>query len=128
MKKFIINLFSNRFGIVLATLNLCYFLTRPFFQRLFTHNHGENCFFFKGLSIFPINLTSAENLMVLQNLPATVLSFFPRLLINEIAPNLCFYTQVKFHFVFLAFFIVLQWLFIAWIAKTIAQKLRPTEL
>ncbi len=128
MKKFIVNLFSNRFGIVLATLNVCYFLTRPFFQRLLTHNHGESCFVFKGFFIFPINLTGSENLMILQNLPATILSYFPRFLINEIAPDICHYTQVKLHFAFFAFFIVLQWLFIAWIAKTLAQKFRPTEL
>jgi hypothetical protein len=32
MKKFIVNLLSNRFGIVLATINLCYFAT--FFTKL----------------------------------------------------------------------------------------------
>ncbi len=128
MKKFVVNLFSNRFGIFLATVNVCYFLLRPYFQRVFEHNHGESCFVFKGFFLFPVNLTNVDDLMILQNLPATILSFFPRFLINDLTPGFCVYTQIKFHFIFFASFIVIQWLFIGWLAKTLAAKISPPEL
>jgi hypothetical protein len=126
MKKFIVNLFSNRFGIVLATLNVCYFLSRPYFRLMFAHNHGEDCFVLKSFFLFLMNISNLDRLMIIQNLPATIFSLVPYALMREIFSGICAFTQVKFQIVFFSFFIVLQWLFIAWIARTIARKFRPT--
>ncbi len=128
MKKFVVNLFSNRFGIVLATLNVCYFLSETFFQRVFSHTHGESCFVTKKFFLFPMILSNFENLMMILNLPSIILSLIPYILLKEYLTGICAYTQIKLQFAFFSFFVVLQWLFIAWIARTIARKFRPKEL
>lgn len=127
MKNFIVKLFSNRFGIVLATLNVCFFLSRPFFHRIFEHNHGENCFFSKHFFLFPMHLSSFESLMITLNLPSTILSLFSYSLTKGSPSDICVYTRSKFEFVFFTLFVILQWLFIAWLAKTVAAKIRQLK-
>ena len=104
MKKFIVNLFLNRFGIVLAALNVCYFA-----------GNGIVPFQPSGMIFFCMNLPAAF---------ATICSLgFVRLLLSEAS-----FSRLMISVdLFFAFFTVLQWLFIAWIAKTIARKLRPAE-
>jgi len=125
MRKFIVSLFSNRFGIVLATVNICYFLSRPFFQQVFSHTHGEDCFVSDHFLLFLMILSNFEQLMVNLNLPSVVLSLFPYMILRENLMKICGFTQIEIQFVFFSIFVVLQWLFIAWIARTIAQKFRP---
>ena len=120
MRKFIVDLFSNRFGIVLAVLHVCYFLSRPYFQRVFAHEHGEDCVVIRNFFLFPINISNTDDLMIAQNLPAMVLTSFPDHLIKEIFPQLCVYTQINLQIVFFVFFIVIQWLFVAWFARTLS--------
>ena len=106
MKKFIVNLFSNRFGIVLAALNLCYFaskvnnFTASPFRKIFVSLHFPAA----ALTIFSLE--------------------FVKVFVHKISPL----AEATLENVFFAAFIVLQWLFIAWIAKTIARKFRPAEL
>jgi hypothetical protein len=123
MRKFIGSLFSNRFGIILATLNVCYFVSRTYFQRVLEHTHGESCFVFKNFFLFPVN-NDINGLMLFQNLPAIILTLFPNFLMREFSSNLCVFTQTKFQMIFFSFFMILQWLFIGWLAKTIAGKLQ----
>ena len=109
MRKFIAILFSNRFGIVLATLNVCYLAKVIFAKPLIVPSLSEKIF----LSI---------------NAPGLFFSYLPASFAHEFFPLLD-ETQIKLQvaFVVITFFMVLQWLFIAWIARTIAQKLRPKE-
>ncbi|MEP6902857.1 MAG: hypothetical protein ABJA66_13980 [Actinomycetota bacterium] len=106
MKKFIVNLFSNRFGIVLATLNVCYFaskgsgITNQLFGQIFVCAH------------FPAAISALLSLGI----------------VKIFLHKLSYPTEMNIANTFFAFFIVAQWLFITWIAKTIAQKLRPKEL
>ena len=109
MKKFIVNLFSNRFGILLAVLNLCYFVRKT--PVLFN---------------FPRNVFG--KLFLSLNAPALICAGISAKISEEFLTALSFETRYRLTSVFIAVFIVLQWLFIAWFARTIAQKFRPTEL
>jgi len=109
MKKFIVNLFSNRFGIVLAALNACYFVYK-----------------IPGLFDFPRSFFA--RLFVSLNAPALIATGISHEILSELLPKLTHETQYKVSLTLIGIFIVLQWLFIAWIAKTLAQKFRPAEL
>jgi hypothetical protein len=106
MKKFIVNLFSNRFGIILATLNACYFVSKG--SAVADHLFGK--------------------IFVCANFPAAISAILSLELVKIFSHKLSFATEMNVANAFFAFFIVMQSLFIAWIAKTIAQKLRPKEL
>lgn len=60
------------------------------------------------------------------NSPAIIAAAIQSRLTKFIFSDLCVYTQIKFQILFLIFFVTLQWLFIGWAAKTIAQKIRFT--
>jgi hypothetical protein len=109
MKKFIVNLFSNRFGILLAVLNLCYFVN-------------------KTPVLFNFPRTFFGKLFLSLNAPALICAGISARISEEFLNVLSFESRYKLISVFIAFFIVLQWLFIAWFARTIAQKFRPKEI
>ena len=109
MKKFIVNLFSNRFGILLAVLNLCYFVSKT--PVIFN---------------FPRNVFG--KLFLSLNAPALICAGISAKISEEFLTALSFEARYRLTSVFIAFFIVLQWLFIAWFARTIAQKFRPKEI
>ena len=55
MKKFVKELVTNRFGIVLATLNICYLASRNFVYYAFSHGDEDTVFsiiipYFTGLN------------------------------------------------------------------------------
>ncbi len=106
MKKFIVNLFSNHFGIVLATLNVCYLASRV-----------------SNLQLKPLDIP-----FMCANIPALLLIMVPEQFLRIFAFGLSFQSKKFLIMSFAGIFVVLQWLFIAWIAKTLAQKFRPTEL
>jgi len=106
MKKFIINLFSNRFGIVLATLNVCYLASKV-----------------SNLQLKPLDIP-----FMCANIPAFLLTMVPEQFIRIFASDLSFQSRRLLLMSFAGIFVVLQWLFIAWFAKTIAGKIRPKEL
>lgn len=106
MKKFIVSLFSNRFGIVLATVNVCYFASR-------VHNFRPQ----------PLDMPFA-----CANSPAIIATVFFVDFLNIFIPKLSFQTKEIIGIIFAGAFVTLQWLFIAWIAKTLAAKLRPKKL
>ena len=104
MKKLIVELFSNRFGIILAALNVCYLVSRG---ELFAYNPLGK--FFVCLNAPAISLT--------------VLSLeFLTLFTGRKAP----FTEWVMGNTFFAFYIVLQWLFIGWFSYTLAGKIRQT--
>jgi hypothetical protein len=105
MKKFIVNLFSNRFGIVLATLNVCYFA---------------------GIEFSPFGPPGTYFLYI--NLPAAILTSLSVLTVRIFSSKLSVANEMILGNTLFTFLIIMQWLFIAWIAKIIAQKLRPKEL
>lgn len=96
------SLLTNRLGIVLATLNLCYFVSGNFI----------------GAHFSPGNF---DKLMLSQNAPAIALCFVPNRLIHFLFPQTDWLWQITL--VFLLSFVALQWLFIGWTAKMIARKL-----
>jgi hypothetical protein len=106
MKNFLVNLFSNRFGIVLAALNLCYFASK----------------------IYNFTASPFAKIFVCAHFPAVALTIFSlefvKLFVHKISPL----AETTLGNIFFAVFVVFQWLFIAWIAKTVAQKFRPKEL
>lgn len=124
MKKFAVQLMSNRFGIVLAALNVCYFISRNFVAYAFSHGDGERCFFAKRYLFQWIDAQCAEFTLYI-NLPALMMSAIQDNLMQSVFPDLCIFTQAKFKIVFLMIFIILQWLFIGWTAQSIARAIRP---
>lgn len=103
MKKFVYELVTNRLGIVLAAINLC------FFAKLLSKsiNARENYF---------------EIAMIVQNIPASLSAY-----IVSYVPLYIFPFLHQYKLLFIIPFIVFQWLFIAWLAKFIARKLRGTS-
>src|SRR4051812_48671893 len=108
MRKFIVNLFSNRFGIVLAALNLCYLANQIYGKIDFVPTAFAKFFF-------------------IINLPAAFSSYFFYQIISVFFSKFEYRSEVNFKLAFFGVFIVFQWLFIAWIARIITQKLRPKE-
>lgn len=123
MRSFLVGLFTNRFGIVLATLNVCYFVSRKFVHFTFSHGGGDDCLIFNHHIMSWIRMQCATTLLSI-NSPAIIASAFPGKVMQVVFPDFCTYTQAQFQIAFLLFFITLQWLFIGWAAKTIAQKLQ----
>ncbi|HEX8287750.1 MAG TPA: hypothetical protein VF556_07145 [Pyrinomonadaceae bacterium] len=125
MRKFVVDLMTNRFGIVLAALNVCYLVSRKFVHYAFSHGSDE-CFYFKNSIFFWIKSNYAE-IMFNINLPAALASLIQSKLTQTIFSDFCFFTDAKIQIVFLAVFITLQWLFIGWMAKTLASAIQPKQ-
>ena len=126
MRKFIVNLMTNRFGIVLAALNVCYFISRNLTGYIFSHGDGDRCVFVKYLVVKGMKFQCPEFMLSI-NLPALTASVIQGDLTQSFFSDFCVYTQAKFQIIFLAFFITFQWLFIGWTAKTIARAVRPSH-
>ena len=103
MKNFVKELITNRFGIVLATLNVCYFVS------LSSAN-------FRSLRGFDI-------LILALNIPASTLTFISASIIKFLFSMSYRMIYEQFAFGFGMFLIIFQWLFIAWLARKIALKL-----
>ena len=112
MRNFVKALITNRFGIVLAALNLCYFVSGAAFAN-FKFNIPSNNF---------------EVLMRLMHFPAALPTVISAGFLNFLfsAPNNFIY--YRFAFPIFLFFVTFQWLFIAWTAKTIAGRIRPANV
>jgi hypothetical protein len=132
MKNLVVGLLTNRFGIVLAALNVCYFVSRGFVRNVFEHIHGEK-YVFEQIIVekrffsdhFILSLPAMRfTVMELINVPALLLSLFSSKFINLFFSAECFFTRAKFEIAFILFFVTLQWLFIGWLAKTIALKIQ----
>lgn len=127
MKNFVKGLITNRFGIVLAALNVCYFLSKNFVQLVFEHTHEENCSVFNHHFLLWMQGSSANLLFAKLNSVAILFSLLPGKFMQMIFPDLCIFTQVRFQIVFFIFFVTLQWLFIGYLAKIIARKIRQIK-
>jgi hypothetical protein len=109
MKKFIVDLFSNRLGIALAALNLC-------------------CFAAVGFSFFGFMRNSPGKYFLALHLPALAAAAVSFEIVRPFAPDLAYAAQMNVKGGFFAVFLVAQWLLIAWVAKTLAGKLRRRNL
>ena len=123
MRNFVKGLITNHFGIVLAALNVCYFVSKKFVPFAFSHGNEDSCVFFNHYVFSWMKIHYAEKILSI-NSPAALLSMIPGKFMQIIFPDFCVFTQAKFQIILLIFFITLQWLFIGWAAKTIAQKIR----
>ena len=102
--NFVKGLLSNRFGIILATINVCGFVL--YFQSY------ENCYPSMPKLIFTV-----------LNIPALSFSGLCGILVHVFTNEFITSGQIAFFFYFLvSFFIILQWLFIAKLARAIAEK------
>ena len=106
MKKFIVDLFSNRFGIILAALNLCYFAG-------------------KGMATM---YQPFGTIFGCANFPAAISSLLSVEFIRIFAHPISLTAEIMLANAFFAVFITLQWLFIAWIARMLATKISPSKL
>ena len=122
MRNFVKGLVTNRLGIVLAALNVCYFVSRKFVFCAFSSGCEDNLIFFKKHMFYWINICSAK-IMLDINAPAMTASIFSDACVNKLT-DFSALTQARFQVSFLIFFIAVQWLFIGRAAKTIAQKIR----
>lgn len=123
MRKFIKELFTNRFGIVLVTLNICYLVSRKFVYFTFSHGNEDQCVFYNHSVFYWVKLQFAEKLFCL-NSPAILAFLIPNEIMRIVFSDFCLFTRAKFQILLLTFFIVLQWLFIGWLSEKIAQKIK----
>jgi hypothetical protein len=86
-------------------------------QFLSIHSHGENCVFFKNPELMQWIDPG------ILNLPALILSTLSSKAVLSVFPNYCAFTHAEMQLIITVIFITFQWLFIGWLAKTIAQKL-----
>jgi hypothetical protein len=96
---------TNRLGIVLAALNLCYFTWDGF----------------SVLSSLPGNF---DKIMIAQNSPAIILTIFSTETMEFLFSKPLTSVYHPFGLTVFLFLVALQWLFIGWAAKTIARKIR----
>lgn len=107
MRNFIKGMLTNRFGIVLATLNVCYFVS---------HSPGAIRLLF-----------DFDKLMISLNTPAALLTLIPITVIKILFQMPYKFAFDQFGLVTFLFFVILQWLFIGWAAKTIARKIEAMK-
>lgn len=105
LTNFAKGLLTNRFGIVLATLNVCYFAAKGF----------------GNIIVHP--LSNFDKILIIQNLPAAAFSFISLTVIKFLFTASDRFWSYRFMFLITLFFVALQWLFIGWLAKTVARKL-----
>src|SRR5213592_495664 len=112
MKKFAKELVTNRFGIVTATLNICYFLLIKFSHDFFSDIHENIPLLLAGNIFYWLDAYSSK-IMLYINSPAILISLCSTfsLVTDSKIPKII---EVKLFFGFFLFFIVLQWLFIGW--------------
>lgn len=107
MWNFIKSLLSNRFGIVMAMLNVCYFLYVT-----------QNDILVKKL---------ATGIALCLNAPALILAKIFFEIWRGIFSSDTYFSGGEV-FLFVSLFIFIQWLFIGWLAKIIAQKITQSNL
>jgi hypothetical protein len=106
MRKFIVNLFSNRFGIVLATLNLCVFAAAG--RDLFNYPLGK--------------------IFACINLPSMISTWLSVEFIRIFAGQFSFAARNVLIGTLLGVFIALQWLLIARFASRLADRIQRSDL
>lgn len=102
MRKFIVNLLSNHFGIILAALNVCFFMSKN--DVLIKQPFGK--------------------LFLCANFPAAISALLSVEFVKIFAHRLAFSTENLLGTTFFVFFCIAQWLLVAYVAKTLAAKIR----
>lgn len=101
--NFVKSLLTNRFGIVLGTLNIVYFFNQLIYPTQFSK-------------------TISQVIFLCMNLPALVASVLPSILIESLF-NLSRVAPYQVRIFSFAFFMMAQWLLIAHLAKIGAQRI-----
>ena len=105
MKNFVVGLLTNRFGIVLATLNVCYFV-------------------FDGFDKIFLATNNFDKIMTILNVPAFLLTALPLKVVGFLfSIREVFLYRERLSIVFLIF-VTLQWLFVAQVARVITRKIQ----
>lgn len=124
MKKFVKELITNRFGIVLAALNICYFFFSKNYFSAFFKSCEENYSLCDRNSFYWINFYCAKLMLsinaVIVDITMSIYRFLPKV------SNFSDSTNFQIQFFTFFFLLIFQWLFIGWIAKNIAQGIRPS--
>src|SRR5688572_24585278 len=106
MKEFVKSLLTNRFGIVLGTLNVCYFLSQI-------------------VNNYSVLETLQAKTFICTNFPAAIAALLTTKVITAFAAS---HSQVSFLQIanlLMSVFIMAQWLFIAHLSRVIAQRIKP---
>lgn len=121
MKKFVKELATNRFGIVMATLNICYFLSTRFLHNLFSKKFQAAPFYLNENMFYWLEFYFPK-MMININAPAILISSLPTFFVAMVS-KIPATIENKLFLAFSTFFVIFQWLFIGWAAKKIAKKL-----
>lgn len=108
-KSFVFGLLTNRLGIFLATINVCYFVSVLFSKPAYLMN---------GL----------EKIMLVQNFPALILAMAFSKIIEFLFFDAHQFISLGFIYLICTFFITFQWLFVGWLTKTLARVIRKNYL
>jgi hypothetical protein len=106
MKNLVKGMITNRLGIVLATLNVCYFVAN-------------------GLPNPAYRLSNFGGIMLTLHTPAIIFTFIPLEAGRLLFSTSYLFSYRQFVLVLFVFFVTLQWLFIGWAAKAIARRIQP---
>lgn len=107
--NFVKSLLSNGFGIILATLNVCYFASE-----------------FGSYPVYPRTLVS--RIFISLNLPSLIPVEISSEIIKIIIPAISLRTIYQFSNLFFVCFMILQWLFVANLSRKIAQNLQSNKV
>lgn len=106
--NFVKGLLTNRFGIILATLNVC-------------------CLVF-NYDNFMCGQTISGKAILCINIPAIILAKITSDIPYIFFQSVPYHSFIQIAFLFLPIFVLIQWLFIAHLARVIAQKLSKSSL
>ena len=107
----------------MATVNICWFLSSAPIQFVLSHRNHENCFYYREPFLLTFSRSEITNPILAVDIPSFVLSGFPGDAFLKAFPDLCVFTQLHIQVIFFIFFVLLQWLFIGYVAKKIAKKI-----
>ncbi|HQU83563.1 MAG TPA: hypothetical protein PKY59_10575 [Pyrinomonadaceae bacterium] len=125
MKGFIKQLLTNRLGIILATLNLCYMVSSPFFKELISKgNVGKFSAYFNYEKLI-INAGSS-NIIFAANFPSEIIASITDSLLHLFLPKIGIFENGFYQLSLFTFFMIFQWLLIGWTAKKIASAIQST--
>lgn len=124
MKGFIKQLLTNRLGIILATLNLCYMVSSPFFKNLISKGNTGKFSAYVVYENLIINVGSS-NIIFAANFPSKIIAAITNNMLILVFPKIGIFGNIFYQLSLFAFFVTFQWLLIGWTAKKIASAIRP---
>lgn len=110
----------------MAILNICWFLSSAPIRFVISHRNHENCFYYREPFLLTFSRSEIANPILAVDIPSFTLSNFLSDVFLKVSPDLCVFTQLHIQVIFFVFFVFLQWLFIGYIAKKLAQKMNKS--